>query len=259
VSWAKIDDNLTFHPKVLEAGNEAIGVWVRLLAWTACYMQDGRVPDNIVRSIDPDRTVIAKLVSVGMVYDKNEAGIELHDYLKFNPSKRQIEAERKKWRDKKRNKKNDKAASHSTGESTMDSSGDSPVERGGETGGDAGTGSVSGFKGGSRGIAKCDIGRLQQSWVRIAGVIAVNGLLEFATAVEIAAAAKSPPVDPNEYAERLIKAFCRWVDSIENHSKRPGKAPFKLLNNWERIQKIVDGKADMPRPSTVMKTIAYDD
>jgi hypothetical protein len=259
VSWAKIDDNLTFHPKVLEAGNEAIGVWVRLLAWTACYMQDGRVPDNIVRSIDPDRRVIAKLVSVGMVYDKSDAGIELHDYLKFNPSKKQIEADRKKWRDDKRNKKKDKATKRSTTDSTVESTSESTVESGVETGVEAGTGSVSGFKGGSGGIAKCDIGRLQQSWVRIVGVIAVNGLLEFATAAEIAAAAKSPPVDPNDYAERLIKAFCRWVDSIENHSKRPGKAPFKLLNNWERIQKIVDGKAEMPRTASAMKTITYDD
>jgi hypothetical protein len=88
----------------------------------------------------------------------------------------------------------------------------------------------------------CDPAKLQQAWTRITGVMAHNGLLELAATVEATAGSHDPPVLPDEYAERCIRAFVAWVDGIDNERRRPQKSPRKLIDNFERIQEIVDGK-----------------
>jgi len=51
LAWAKLDDGLTFHEKIVEAGNAATGVWVRGLAWSAYHLTDGFVPTKIARLV----------------------------------------------------------------------------------------------------------------------------------------------------------------------------------------------------------------
>lgn len=49
--WFKVDDGLPFNPKVLQAGNAAMGLWVRAGAWSMQQLTDGRVPDTILQSL----------------------------------------------------------------------------------------------------------------------------------------------------------------------------------------------------------------
>lgn len=43
MSWGKLDDQFHSHPKVLAAGNEAVGVYARSLSYCAAYHTDGFV------------------------------------------------------------------------------------------------------------------------------------------------------------------------------------------------------------------------
>ena len=48
MSWFRIDDRFHSHPKVLRAGNAAVGLWVRCGAYSTDYGTDGLVLAEIV-------------------------------------------------------------------------------------------------------------------------------------------------------------------------------------------------------------------
>jgi hypothetical protein len=96
--WAKLDDGLTFHAKIIEAGNAATGVWVRGLAWSAFYLTDGHVPSKIARVIAGEsRGALAALVRSGL-WAECPGGYQIHDYLEYNPSRAEVLEKREKDR-----------------------------------------------------------------------------------------------------------------------------------------------------------------
>ena len=40
--WFLVDDNVTFHKKVMDAGNAAFGAWTRAGAWSAANLTNAR-------------------------------------------------------------------------------------------------------------------------------------------------------------------------------------------------------------------------
>lgn len=92
MSWAKFDDAFWSHPKVLRAGNEAVGAFVRMVCYCSQYLTDGAVSKATAREIARPK-VIEKLVEVGLLEtDGND--FRVHGYLERNPSRLQVEAER---------------------------------------------------------------------------------------------------------------------------------------------------------------------
>jgi hypothetical protein len=93
VSWFKVDDRLTFHPKVLAAGNEAIGAWVRLGAYCGAHLTDGHLPSSIVLAVcGPD--LARRLVAFRFLDELPDGSYAVHDYLEYNPTAEQVKAER---------------------------------------------------------------------------------------------------------------------------------------------------------------------
>jgi hypothetical protein len=45
--WFRVDDSFHCHPKVMAAGNEAIGLYVRCGSYAAQHLTDGFIPENI--------------------------------------------------------------------------------------------------------------------------------------------------------------------------------------------------------------------
>lgn len=90
--WFRIDDTFHQHPKVLNAGNAATGLWVRCGAWSANYLTDGAVPVDIARRYGRTREVEALLAS--RLWVQNGSGFVMPDYLDYNPSAEQVRAER---------------------------------------------------------------------------------------------------------------------------------------------------------------------
>lgn len=89
MTWSKVCDTLPFHRKTLMAGNEAMGVWVRALAWSSSGTTNGQVPEQVWQLLVPGprwRKIVAALEAAGLL-DKYEGGWELHDFLFYNPSR----------------------------------------------------------------------------------------------------------------------------------------------------------------------------
>jgi len=96
--WFKVDDQSTFHKKVVAAGNSAWGALVRMGAHSCAQMSDGRVPKTVARLIATPKE-LQRLVNVGLLtrlgddYAIMPGGYEIHDFLDYNPSREELEAQ----------------------------------------------------------------------------------------------------------------------------------------------------------------------
>lgn len=96
MSWVKLSDDFWMHPKVLQVGDATAGVYARMLSYCGCYLTDGLVPEAIVATITAkNRKAIEDLEAVRMVERLPSGGVLITDYLEYNRSKQQVEAERK--------------------------------------------------------------------------------------------------------------------------------------------------------------------
>jgi hypothetical protein len=96
MAWGRLDDQFHSHPKVMEAGNEAAGVFMRLVSWCNAHTTDGFVPENVAIQFG-SRRLVEKLRGVGLLDDDGPAGAYLadtkragwwvHDYLAYNFAK----------------------------------------------------------------------------------------------------------------------------------------------------------------------------
>lgn len=113
MAWFKVDDNLSTHLKVVIAGNEAMGLWVRAGSWAAQHMTDGYVPIEVVQLFGADERLADKLVSAGLWHEK-DGGYEFNDWLEFQPSREKVISEREAGRERVA-KAREKAAEQRTG------------------------------------------------------------------------------------------------------------------------------------------------
>lgn len=96
MTWFKVDDQLAFHPKVLEAGNGAMGGWVRLGSHCAAHETDGFATAKVVHAIfAPDE--LEAIMRTGQLIAHADGRYEMHDYLKYNPSHADLESKRTQW------------------------------------------------------------------------------------------------------------------------------------------------------------------
>ena len=92
MAWGKVDDNLAFHPKVIQAGNEAMGLWVRALSWSMSILSDGHVPSGLVSAFNGDDAA-EKLVESGL-WIAVDGGFQFRDWAEYQPTKEHVLAER---------------------------------------------------------------------------------------------------------------------------------------------------------------------
>jgi len=93
VTWFKVDDKLSGHPKARAAGNRAMGLWVMAGSWSAAYLTDGFVPYAFVYDHRNGRTDAERLVEVGL-WHQVDGGWQFHDWNESNPTRQQVETRR---------------------------------------------------------------------------------------------------------------------------------------------------------------------
>lgn len=132
--WVKVDDQFPDHPKVAAAGPVASWVFICGLCYCNRMLTDGFIPVEQVhkfvphsqeRPDDPSR-LAERLVQVGLWTEDERRGIRgylIHDYLKFQPSRKQVLAERSRgakrqaaWRHKRNGNYNGVSNGESNGE-----------------------------------------------------------------------------------------------------------------------------------------------
>lgn len=113
MSYFPVDDDLTYHPKVIAAGNAAIGVWTRAGAWAKKYATGGFVSQDIAHGLG--RAESRALVKVGMwepgEHPKYGTGYWFHDWehqagnFDGEEEKARLEAKREADRERQRRKR----------------------------------------------------------------------------------------------------------------------------------------------------------
>ncbi|MFF0293173.1 mucin-2 [Kitasatospora sp. NPDC004614] len=111
MTWFKIDDTAYSHPKVLTAGNAALGLWLRCGAYAAQHLTEGRIP-GVVAGMFGTAPQAARLVRAGLWHATGHtcprcpvvpAGdFLMHDFLHYNPSRASVEGTRQREADRKR-------------------------------------------------------------------------------------------------------------------------------------------------------------
>lgn len=112
--WFVIDDNAWAHPKLVAAGNAALGLWLRCGAYAAQHLTDGVVPGVVVGMCKGTPAQVRRLVEAGLWHEHGHTcphpkcaqpqpgDYYMHDYLDpYNPSRREVEARRRREAEKK--------------------------------------------------------------------------------------------------------------------------------------------------------------
>jgi hypothetical protein len=107
-----VDDGAHSHPKMMAAGNAAVGLWSRIGSYVAQHLTDGHVPGDVAKMYGT-APQIRKLVAVGLWHDHahtcgrcpavRPGDYHMHDYAESgNPTRAEVLARRKREADKKR-------------------------------------------------------------------------------------------------------------------------------------------------------------
>ncbi|MFI6465703.1 hypothetical protein [Streptomyces sp. NPDC050538] len=109
--WFNVDDKAHSHPKMIKAGNAAVGLWLRCGSYVAQHLTDGVVP-GLVADMYGTAPQITKLVKVGLWHPNGhicpscpqpaEGDYYMHDYAaNGNPLRAEVEQRRKRAAEKK--------------------------------------------------------------------------------------------------------------------------------------------------------------
>jgi hypothetical protein len=96
MTWGKIDDQLAFHPKALEAGNEALGMWVRSMSYSCQMLTGGFISNEIVLAMGGPK-IAAKLVQARL-WEIVDGGYQFHDWEQYQPCAETEKAKREETR-----------------------------------------------------------------------------------------------------------------------------------------------------------------
>lgn len=99
MTWTRLDENFYDHPKVVAAGPDAEHLHIRGLIYSNRYLLNGRLPKLAVGAFSPfsgrrAERAIERLIEVGIWQEVKDA-YEIHDYLIYQPSREQVQAQRK--------------------------------------------------------------------------------------------------------------------------------------------------------------------
>lgn len=95
MSWVRSDDNEPNHPKIFRAGAAAYGFFQAAKCYCSRNLTDGFVPVGDLSLVLPGLTfkqavkLSMRLVECGL-FEKEDAGYRVHDYLHYNPSRSEI-------------------------------------------------------------------------------------------------------------------------------------------------------------------------
>jgi len=121
--WAKLDDGLTDHPKILKVGPLGLALWIAGLVYSSRNLTDGFIPWNKLGTLidwqytaesnndgkykiwtvsrtsgyggeDVDSEMVAKMLVTAGLWHEVDSGFRIHDYHDYQPTKVQVLHER---------------------------------------------------------------------------------------------------------------------------------------------------------------------
>jgi phosphoglycolate phosphatase-like HAD superfamily hydrolase len=104
--WTKLSDEFFRNPKVVSAGRDARDLYLVALCHSNEHLTDGFIAIGYLRRLAADAEIdnaadsAARLVAVGL-WTPVEGGWMIHDFAVYNPTKEQVEAERRQTAERK--------------------------------------------------------------------------------------------------------------------------------------------------------------
>ena len=101
MTWVRVDDTLPRHPKVMGLATDVKWAYIEALCYCSQYLTNGVVPAGVISEKHQ-----SALLDAGL-FESSEEGYLIHDYLKYNPSRENVQeksranrsAARKRWAD----------------------------------------------------------------------------------------------------------------------------------------------------------------
>lgn len=105
--WFRMEDSFHSHPKVIAAGNEAIGLYARCGTYAAQHLTDGFIPEDIAVLYGASDTgsrrnpgtgkpeTLAETLVRTKLWRRTRGGWRMPDYLDYNPSREAVDNDRK--------------------------------------------------------------------------------------------------------------------------------------------------------------------
>ncbi|TBO59028.1 mucin-2 [Streptomyces kasugaensis] len=135
MTWFKVDDTAHAHPKLLKAGNAALGLWVRAGAYAAQHLTEGVIP-GVVAQLYGTAPQARKLVASGLWHTAGhdctrcaqpaQGDYVMHDFLIYNPTRARVEDDRAKAADRQQRAREKAAAQRNQERNPIDSSANRP-------------------------------------------------------------------------------------------------------------------------------------
>jgi hypothetical protein len=98
MSWVKLDDRFPENPKIDDLTDSAFRLHVTMLCRCARNETDGKIGDRAAKLLGTQKA-IHELTEAGLWLPTVD-GYEIKDYLKYNPSRAQLEAKRESTRER---------------------------------------------------------------------------------------------------------------------------------------------------------------
>jgi hypothetical protein len=98
MTWTKLSDDFDQHPKIIAAGERAELLHVHGLIYSNRYLLDGFIPAEAVPHLSRHarfEASIEALIKLG-IWVPVEGGYQIHDFLKYQRSRKQVLAERER-------------------------------------------------------------------------------------------------------------------------------------------------------------------
>lgn len=110
MTWVRLDDQWSDHPKFLDVGDHGRIVWVNGLCFASRFLTDGFIParaaQNFIRCKRLLPAAIRELLAAGL-WVTVDRGYQIHDYKEYQQLATQVKAERaanaervKRWRER---------------------------------------------------------------------------------------------------------------------------------------------------------------
>lgn len=107
--WFRLDDSFYLHPKVMDAGNAAVGCFIRCCCWSAQQLTDGHIPVEMADRLGTPAQL--RKVTAARLWVEVDGEYVVPDWLEYNPSALEVKTQREMWRETKRKAGQKRAAS----------------------------------------------------------------------------------------------------------------------------------------------------
>lgn len=104
MTWVRLDDGFADHPKIERVGPLAAWLHVVAICYSSRHLTDGQIPKTKARrlaDIPQAPKHITALIEAGLWHDEGDH-YQLHDYLDYQASRVEVEADRERQRERKR-------------------------------------------------------------------------------------------------------------------------------------------------------------